>query len=169
MYIAFSGFVTGIWFPVTCMDFGSGFCFHCSCFKSQTHLLCLFVFIACLACLERGRYDVVSSSLGVFGPGCAVDGVAWVLVVARWPGLLAQVRKLPAWAELGWPVARLVWLEPMGASRSWFLGVARTDACSRLACRRQVSQPKAHPNKLEGNQAWSFHWGKTEAKPLFHA
>ena len=24
-------------------------------------------------------------------------------------------------------------------------------------------------NKLEGNQAWSFHWGKTEAKPLFHA
>jgi len=77
------------------------------------------------------------------------------------------------WHKYGNYQAEQSWGEDWydNASRSWFLGVARTDACSRLACRRQrqVSQPKAHPNKLEGNQAWSFHWGKTEAKPLFHA
>ena len=50
-------------------------------------------------------------------------------------------------------------------------GMTGANGCLKVACRRQrqVSQPKAHPNKLEGNQAWSFHWGKTEAKPLFHA
>ena len=44
--------------------------------------------------------------------------------------------------------------------------------CLLEACLQKADtglQPKAHPNKLEGNQAWSFHWGKTEAKPLFHA
>ena len=68
----FNMFLQGLWLaavsPVPWRGLQSEFCCPCSCVKSQTRLLCVSVFAACWACLETGRDDVVSSSLGVAGP-----------------------------------------------------------------------------------------------------
>ena len=61
----------------------------------------------------------------------------------------------------------------LGSGKTGMTGASGclSNACSGLACKRQrqVSQSKAHPNKLEGNQAWWQAGNKTEGKSLSHA
>ena len=157
--------VAAICFPVTCMDIGSGF-FHCSCFKSQTHLLRLLAFVDCPLGLPEERQ---------IWCGFYLSWCLWSRVCGGWSGMGLGGGKMSRATGTSMRISSHNRASGSGktgttgaSGRLKALGSGQSTKCLLEACLQKAETDLPLQGTFQQAQAWSL-VGETEGKPPLHA